>query len=762
VANDTESLKLLIEAVNQSQAVMAKALADLDKFDTGSRKAGESAKTMAGHTTTAHSAIHKLGEIAREVAGPLIALFTIEKVIEFTKGALEAAEAMSRLGEMTGLSLKQMNSYALAASSANVSQGELSASLNIFSRNMAQLNDKQSDISRLFKRIGIEARDAHDNIRPMPELLDLFREKMVTYGASADRAAAMTETMGRSGNRMINVFQAYKTETSEATSFTKAHLEAAEHLSTIMAQAKMIFQVFVMDALTPLIGKTGSLIDEDGKLTVAGTELKIVLDGTLGTIKDLVEWTVAIVKGFTDFASWVDTLTTKLTAMTKPLKELILDEKTGLYRMATAAERAAIPHGASGSWEEDKEVKKAFQSQAAANAAVNRAVTAKASAKAAEEESKLTNLMPRDTLKDSEEKMKKFEEDRQEAEEAYKAAILKTQDAEEHGWLSRDEAALKNIAEAKVLEAKLKEIIEDMAVLEIDRPDDADTMGLGAKMKAMQTQQQAAGMKAGAAEPGDIMKGLRDFSNGLDGLKNKTKLVADTINGVLGPAIDGISKGIYGMITGTMTWGQAFTQAGAQILQSLIKIGVEMAVQYVLGLILGEAAATTSATEASALAGAWGTAATAASIATLGGAAAFGALAIASMAAGSAAGIALAMGSAAFDEGGYTGRGGRLEPAGIVHKGEVVIPADTVSALGPMHFAHYFGGRLPGYDVGGFVGSSPAMPAMSMPGGGGGGSNVNVHVAQVNTRQDFRQFQARDGWKVVLDQLTKRSNVFKA
>lgn len=36
-----------------------------------------------------------------------------------------------------------------------------------------------------------------------------------------------------------------------------------------------------------------------------------------------------------------------------------------------------------------------------------------------------------------------------------------------------------------------------------------------------------------------------------------------------------------------------------------------------------------------------------------------------------------------FAEGGYTGAGGRFEPAGIVHRGEYVIPADVVSRHSP-------------------------------------------------------------------------------
>ncbi len=59
-----------------------------------------------------------------------------------------------------------------------------------------------------------------------------------------------------------------------------------------------------------------------------------------------------------------------------------------------------------------------------------------------------------------------------------------------------------------------------------------------------------------------------------------------------------------------------------------------------------------------------------------------------------------------------------------------------------------------------FRGRKPSFTPPSM--GGSGSLSMGVHMAIVNTRQDQREFTARDGWKVVIDQLTKRSNVFKA
>lgn len=53
-----------------------------------------------------------------------------------------------------------------------------------------------------------------------------------------------------------------------------------------------------------------------------------------------------------------------------------------------------------------------------------------------------------------------------------------------------------------------------------------------------------------------------------------------------------------------------------------------------------------------------------------------------------------------FATGGYTGEGGKYEPAGIVHRGEFVIPSETVRSYGPNYFAKRY---LPGYFDGGLV-----------------------------------------------------------
>lgn len=60
-----------------------------------------------------------------------------------------------------------------------------------------------------------------------------------------------------------------------------------------------------------------------------------------------------------------------------------------------------------------------------------------------------------------------------------------------------------------------------------------------------------------------------------------------------------------------------------------------------------------------------------------------------------------------FDSGGYTGPGGKHEPAGIVHRGEVVIPQELVKRDWSMLTSRY--GHLPGFADGGVVGA-PVSP----------------------------------------------------
>lgn len=89
-----------------------------------------------------------------------------------------------------------------------------------------------------------------------------------------------------------------------------------------------------------------------------------------------------------------------------------------------------------------------------------------------------------------------------------------------------------------------------------------------------------------------------------------------------------------------------------------------------------------------------------------------------------------------FAGGGYTGHGGKYEPAGIVHKGEGVLNQEEVKALGgPQGFEDLRKSIRRGYATGGLVADTHrvgmgAVSAINSGGGnvgGSGGGDVNIH-----------------------------------
>lgn len=100
---------------------------------------------------------------------------------------------------------------------------------------------------------------------------------------------------------------------------------------------------------------------------------------------------------------------------------------------------------------------------------------------------------------------------------------------------------------------------------------------------------------------------------------------------------------------------------------------------------------------------------------------------------------------AGFEKGGYTGSGSRYEPAGVVHRGEVVFSQDDVRRFGGPGAVDAM--RRRGYAMGGIVGAVPSVPTVQSPGAGGLKITIKqqpgVAVEQVGVSRDEVTFEAR-------------------
>lgn len=199
-----------------------------------------------------------------------------------------------------------------------------------------------------------------------------------------------------------------------------------------------------------------------------------------------------------------------------------------------------------------------------------------------------------------------------------------------------------------------------------------------------------------------LTAGLMDFATQwgtvADQIRSTTMSIANSLTSGIGAAITGV-------ITKTQSWGEAMRQIGTTILSTVVQAIIQMATQWIISRIImatmGKALQAASVAATAPLAAAaktmWTPAAVAASIATFGSAAIIGA---------AAAHTAMATG---FASGGYTGAGGTYEPAGIVHRGEYVVPKQVVDATGPAYWAAAINQIRYGYAAGGLASASGPM-----------------------------------------------------
>jgi lambda family phage tail tape measure protein len=107
-----------------------------------------------------------------------------------------------------------------------------------------------------------------------------------------------------------------------------------------------------------------------------------------------------------------------------------------------------------------------------------------------------------------------------------------------------------------------------------------------------------------------------------------------------------------------------------------------------------------------------------------------------------------------FAQGGYTGNGGKYQPAGIVHKGEYVLPKELVEKIGVKNLD-----KLMGYANGGLVGGpSPIMPSGVNSGRNqGGGATVNItNYSGQPIQQTKRQEGGKDYIDVIVGEVNNR------
>ncbi|WP_312838428.1 phage tail tape measure protein [Pantoea piersonii] len=206
-----------------------------------------------------------------------------------------------------------------------------------------------------------------------------------------------------------------------------------------------------------------------------------------------------------------------------------------------------------------------------------------------------------------------------------------------------------------------------------------------------------------AASESNWLNGVsRGYENWLESASNISGAVSSGITSTLDSAMDNMSAMLVGSKADWKSWGLS-------VLQTISKVALQMAVVNAMGgasssfgSILGSV------------------------FSSVGGAAA-------GAAGGSTGAMGMPTSYAAYDDGGYTGPGGKHDPAGIVHKGEFVFTKEATQRIGVANLYD----MMRGYANGGIVDGTAGTIAFSSGVNSVSGSNlgtININ-ASVNINQ---------------------------
>jgi hypothetical protein len=243
------------------------------------------------------------------------------------------------------------------------------------------------------------------------------------------------------------------------------------------------------------------------------------------------------------------------------------------------------------------------------------------------------------------------------------------------------------------------------------------------------------------------------FNEIQDRIGTTAEIVARGFASIVSSAIDGVAASIKGLINLTMTWGEALRNIGMSIVQSIIDSFSRMVAEWIISHVIMKAVAAAftyvmiglywlltgeqmaaEATKTPLLS----LNAVLAAIGTEGVAAAIG---VAAFVAALGVGLAAAMG--AFESGGPTGPGRDNEVAGVVHRNEWVMSADTVRRWGPSNMRAIESGQMPS-------GASPAT----------GGRGIGVHLWFDKNAMREHMLNSSEGRQMVIDMVGENKHQF--
>ena len=239
---------------------------------------------------TVESAMSQMRKAAGLAAGAMAAIgvgMSISAFNGWIRSAIDAADAMGKLSQKTGVAVKDMAGLQLAFQQSNLNN-------DILEKSMGRLSRAMTDGNKAFAAMGVNVKAADGSLRPLRDVLADVSDKFAGYREGAEKAALAQELFGKAGVEMIPFLNGGSEALAEMDEWARKlgltmSQETAEQAETFNDTLDLMgmglsgvgrqIAAQMLPTLTSLAGELLQTATDSGALTTAASALSTMLKG---------------------------------------------------------------------------------------------------------------------------------------------------------------------------------------------------------------------------------------------------------------------------------------------------------------------------------------------------------------------------------------------------------------------------------------------------------------------------------------------------
>lgn len=174
---------------------------------TLSKQLGEVQRGQKGANAEAVAGSRAQQALAKSVTGTITNLkrlataYATLRLLHFVDDQLDAADALSKLSQKSGITTETLSALAFAGETADVSLDQLATGAKLFAKSTAELSKGSGDAADAFHALGISAKDLK-GLTPDQAFLKTLTV-LGSYEDGLEKAAVAQKVFGRSGEQLI-------------------------------------------------------------------------------------------------------------------------------------------------------------------------------------------------------------------------------------------------------------------------------------------------------------------------------------------------------------------------------------------------------------------------------------------------------------------------------------------------------------------------------------------------------------------------------